>query len=237
MGAKKIKQIKADLGVEQGVSSISTKIINWCYQVSHSRHADYVDIQRVTSPMLVSAADLGDKTEIIAANVLHSLTINFSSNGSMDISLEDTFVHGVVGVLLESVFQPEPLLSYQWANGQLGVKRKRDASKLKPDFIVFGTPTSRKFNVGVAEVKPPGCANLSNDGESDLVKLGREMQYMLNQLINDCVQNPVVGGTLLQGCNINLQTQLKLSSHIYGLCYGHPKTLTILSLWNTPSYI
>ena len=40
--------------------------------------------------------------------------VNFASNVVMDVSLEDTYAHGMVGVLLESVFQSEPVLRFQW---------------------------------------------------------------------------------------------------------------------------
>ncbi|KAJ8658659.1 hypothetical protein O0I10_005699 [Lichtheimia ornata] len=103
-GQRIIKQVKVDLGIEQGISPISPNTIAWCHEVSRSRHADYADIQRTTSSMLVSAAESRSQGELIAANVLHHLGINFA-NQVMDISMEDTYVHGVVGVLLEAVFQ------------------------------------------------------------------------------------------------------------------------------------
>lgn len=59
-----------------------------------------------------------------------------------------------------------------------------------------------KYDIAVSEVKTPSKANGSNTGESDLVKIGKEMVWMLNALIREGVEEPVVCGVLLKGLNM-----------------------------------
>ncbi|KAI9260988.1 hypothetical protein EDC94DRAFT_133991 [Helicostylum pulchrum] len=98
----------------------------------------------------------------------------------MGLSVEGICVHGMISVLLEPVFQSEPLLSYQWVNDQLNVERSKNTLDFKPDFVVFASQSSRKFNIGVSEIKSPINATSNNEGESDLLNLGREMKQMFS---------------------------------------------------------
>ncbi|CDH49760.1 predicted protein [Lichtheimia corymbifera JMRC:FSU:9682] len=214
------KQIHADLEVGEGSTPINTTIYGWCAEVSQNAQADYFQIQLITSNILASAVSSQEEVQMIAANALHRLAINFSTSQHIDTSLEDTFAHGVIGIILESVFQAEPLLSYKWANGQLGAKRKREAATFKPDFIVFVTQSSKQFNVGAAEIKPPGKANSTNNGESDRVKLGHEMKAMLDDLISYGVESPVVGGISLEGCSMST----------YKMSLDHPQVYKLIQL-------
>ncbi|KAF7727399.1 hypothetical protein EC973_007563 [Apophysomyces ossiformis] len=80
-----------------------------------------------------------------------------------------------------------------WSNelseGERSVGGKRRASDqdnphFKPDFIVFTTHSRDRYDLAVSEVKPPSNATGNNVAESDLVKIGKEMAWMLNALIN-----------------------------------------------------
>ncbi|KAF7721466.1 hypothetical protein EC973_004645 [Apophysomyces ossiformis] len=164
--------INMDLQVAEGTMSLNSKIVNWSNELSEASttNANWFDIQDITIPFLEKARKGKDKLEIIAANVLHRLALNFS-NGSPEIKLEDSFVHSIVSVVFEAIFQADPLLSYQC----------RD-----------------RYDLAVSEVKPPSNAIGNNVTESDLVKIGKEMAWMLNALINKGVENPVVAGILLE---------------------------------------
>lgn len=85
------------------------------------------------------------------------------------------------------------------ANGSLGGKRKHDEDKnrFKPDYVVFLSQRSSRLDLACAEVKPP--ANTSTYPKSDLVKLGQEMKLMLNKMLKEGVEVPVVGGVLVSG--------------------------------------
>ena len=52
---------------------------------------------------------------------------------------------------------------------------------------------SKRFVVLVAEFEPPGGKDIM---ESDLVKIGNEMRFMVNRLVKLGVESPVVGGIL-----------------------------------------
>ena len=56
-----------------------------------------------------------------------------------------------------------------------------------------------RYDIAVSEVKPRSNANTNNVVESDLVKIGKEMKWMINNLIKRGTENPVVCGILLQG--------------------------------------
>ncbi|KAI7854488.1 hypothetical protein BDC45DRAFT_535502 [Circinella umbellata] len=150
--------------------------------------------------MTVEARQSQDKVETIAANLLHYLALNLS-NGAPNVQLEDSFVHHIVSVIFESVFQSDKLLKYQWANGKLDGKRKSgdDDNNFKADFVVFVSYRNDRYDIAVSEVKPRLNANTNNVVESDLVKIGKEMKWMINNLIKCGTENPVVWSILLQG--------------------------------------
>lgn len=68
-----------------------------------------------------------------------------------------------------------------------------------PDFVLFVEPLSlMNFELFFVEVKTRGKTSNSNS-ESDLIKLGKEMQIAINKLVFQRVKNPQVVGILIQG--------------------------------------
>ncbi|KAI8140361.1 hypothetical protein BJV82DRAFT_671789 [Fennellomyces sp. T-0311] len=110
---------------------------------------DYIGIPTITAAILRIAAVSKDQSELVAANILHGVGVKFASCKGIDLRLKGSYAHGIVAILLESIFQSEPLLSYQWANGRLGGKRKIADSCFKPDFVVYVTQSSNRYDVGV----------------------------------------------------------------------------------------
>ena len=55
----------------------------------------------------------------------------------------------------------------------------------------------------VGKVKPPHISS-TNQGESDLVKLGWMMRTMLDDLILMGIKDPPVGGVLVEGLNLRI---------------------------------
>lgn len=47
------------------------------------------------------------------------------------IKLEDSCVHAIISTILESVFQTDPIWSYQWANGYLNESTKKNRQRRK----------------------------------------------------------------------------------------------------------
>ncbi|KAG1439618.1 hypothetical protein G6F56_012234 [Rhizopus delemar] len=117
------------------------------------------------------------------------------SNRTPNIKLEDSYVHAIISIILESVFQPDPIWSYQWANGK------------------------ERYDLLISEVKPPSNAN-GNALESDIVKIRKQMAWMLNMLIRQGVSHPVVGGILLEG--------FKMTAYKMDLQY--PRTYRMIEL-------
>ena len=67
---------------------------------------------------------------------------------------------------------------------------------MKPDFVAF---VSTHHDLIVSEVKPPSSSNSFNTGEPDIVKLGRMMKMMINELLLEGIESALVGGVLVQG--------------------------------------
>ncbi|KAI7847469.1 hypothetical protein BDC45DRAFT_562282 [Circinella umbellata] len=198
------KKINEDLDIQGALVEINANIIAWSHALSKINVAttNWFDIQETTLPFLNDARANNNKIEMIAANTLHRLALNFCY-GAPDVKLEDSFVHNIVSVVFESVFHSDLLLSHQWANGCLAGTKRKVASSLgtlfKPDFVVFMQHRQDRYGLAVSEIKSPCNANSNNVIESDRVKMGREMKWMLNDLLKKGVHDPVVGGILLEG--------------------------------------
>jgi hypothetical protein len=94
------------------------------------------------------------------------------------------------------------------ANGQLGGKRKNEEdeqSHFKPDHAVFVKQRSLRLDLSCAEAKSP--VNTAIFPKSDLVKIGQEMKWMLNKIIREGVEMPVVGGVLATGFNMYIRSK------------------------------
>lgn len=93
----------------------------------------------------------------------------------------------------------------------------RGSSQYKPDFVVFLQHSKDRYDIGVPEIKPPSNSSSNNNGESDKVKIGKEMAWMLNLLVREGVEEPVVSGILVKGLTM-MTYKLDLSHHqIYRL--------------------
>lgn len=66
----------------------------------------------------------------------------------------------------------------------------------KPDFGIYVNGLSQRFEVVVGEFEAPKghC-----QGESDTIKIGKEMRTMINRLVTIGVEDPVVCGVLVSG--------------------------------------
>lgn len=77
----------------------------------------------------------------------------------------------------------------------------------KPDFGIYVNGLSQRFEVVVGEFKAPKghC-----QGESDTIKIGKEMRTMINRLITIGVEDPVVCGVLVsKGCLSTYKMELR----------------------------
>lgn len=86
------------------------------------------------------------------------------------------------------------------------------SDQYKPDFVVFLQHSKDKYDIGVSKIKPPSNSSSNNNGESDKVKLGKEMAWMLNTLIREGVEKPVVCGILIKGMTMTTY-KMDLSHH------------------------
>jgi len=100
------------------------------------------------------------------------------------------------------------------ANGYL-----KDSDKFKPDYIVFVSHSQDRYDLAISEIKAPINKNCNNVTESDLVKTGKEMQWMLNSLIRRGVQDPVVCGIMLKGYTMSTYKMVLKYARVYRMIW------------------
>ncbi|CAO3610145.1 unnamed protein product [Mucor hiemalis] len=211
----KLKKTNDDLNKLEGKVNLPQTVNIWINKLLQecTLSTNWYDMQRLTVPFLTEAIKLDDNVLMIFSTIIYKITLNMS-NRTPNIKLEDSYVHAIISIILESVFQPDPIWSYQWANGYLN-----ESSIYKPDFLLFVNHSKERYNLLISEVKPPSNAN-GNATESDMVKLGKQMAWMLNMLIRQGVSHPVVGGILLEG--------FKMTTYKMDLQY--PRTYRMIEL-------
>ncbi|CAO3609692.1 unnamed protein product [Mucor fragilis] len=113
-------EIQDVLRNDDGNIELTTNILIWADKLSNASTTvtDWVKIQRITIGYLNASLENNNKYELIAANILHKLTLDFC-NRSPDMNLEDSFAHNIVSSIFEAVFESDALLSFQWTNGYL----------------------------------------------------------------------------------------------------------------------
>lgn len=78
------------------------------------------------------------------------------------------------------------------------MRQSPDSQIIMPDFVLYTESDTAIYELLFVEVKRR-ANNLNNDFESDLVKLGKEMQIALNKLIRKRVRNPRIIGLHVVG--------------------------------------
>lgn len=99
------------------------------------------------------------------------------------------------------------LIHFHRANGTLN-----GDSTFKPDFQVFSRIINIRCIAIVAEFKPK---SRNSAVESDLIKLGKQMKLVYNDLVEKGVPKPTVCGLLCQGENLNTYAMDMPSPYTY----------------------
>jgi hypothetical protein len=84
--------------------------------------------------MITDACESNNLLDIHTAQVLLTHVLPMFINGSPDYSIEDSYVHNYLSLLLTTVFGSDSLLHMKWANGRL---KNNDSKAYKPDFLVY----------------------------------------------------------------------------------------------------
>ncbi|ORX56916.1 hypothetical protein DM01DRAFT_299896 [Hesseltinella vesiculosa] len=168
--------------------------LEWCNDISLTPPKTWLQALSLSADCLTTATKNGNACDVQTAHTLVQILPMLVSRPP-DSSLEDSHVHNFVAPLIKTVFGEE--FQIFWANGSL-------SSDLKPDFLVSKEAASSKYNLVVGEVKRPN--HRSNQEESDLVKLGKELKVMYNQLVVQRVSSPVVCGILIDGFQLSTYT-------------------------------
>ncbi|CAO3664867.1 unnamed protein product [Rhizopus stolonifer] len=165
----------------------------WCLEVIEDPPNDLMSTLKLCSNFLCQATQQDNEVDL---HMAHSLTqlLPVLVAGSDDCSVEDSYVHHYLAPILQSIFGTNERFSVQWANGALN----RNVS-FKPDFQVSTRCINIKCIVVVAEFKPKSH---NSSVESDLVKLGKQMRLIYNDIVQKRTPEPKVCGLLCQGENL-----------------------------------
>ncbi|KAG1046714.1 hypothetical protein G6F43_010812 [Rhizopus delemar] len=136
--------------------------------------------------------------EKMAVMIAMSLVGGFFSHASKKESESNLIIETLRPFLNNCIIAPTKDTKYEWMTYRLVPTVGADTVMI-PDFVLWVEPhANRNFEVFFVEVKKQG--NFANGHlESDLVKLGKEMQLGLNKLLKRKVENPEVVGLLLEG--------------------------------------
>lgn len=110
-----------------------------------------------------------------------------------DCVFETTFVEQHLSPFMNVVFRR---LSVKLRLGETNINN--DPNSLLADYVGSYQATSGdKFDVLTCEVNPFNKAS-SSQAQSDFVKLGKEMKQMVDKLVDNGVESPVVVGVLVE---------------------------------------
>ncbi|KAG2217928.1 hypothetical protein INT45_012591 [Circinella minor] len=157
-----------------------TKSHVWCLEIAENPPDDLKSTLKLCTDFLIQATEQDNEVDLHMAHTL--------------IQLLPVFVAGSHAPILQSIYSTEKKFTVQWANGAL-----KEDSVFKPDFQVFSRIINIRCIVIVAEFKPK---SRNSAVESDLIKLGKQMKLMYNELVEKRVPTPTVCGLLCQGENL-----------------------------------
>ncbi|CAO0793525.1 unnamed protein product [Mucor circinelloides] len=167
------------LGISDKFILSSPETYGWCATCASRSYATWRDAQ-ATDMFVFTSIQLLVETQ---SNVLHQVLPMMKIVGYTGKRGENSFVHDLLGPLLNIVYSCNVNLNHCWAN----VNLSSEWPNYKPDFSVFVNGLSSRFIVLVAEFKPEEARQRQ---ESDLIKTGKQMKTMLNELIEIGVADP-----------------------------------------------
>ncbi|KAF7725667.1 hypothetical protein EC973_009474 [Apophysomyces ossiformis] len=193
-GQKLHDAVLASLDFDMYLPPPGAKSPGWCFDIAQRQPTNWHAAISFAHNCMSSVINEGNQVDIHVAHALGQyLPLFYAQAPPKDI--EDSYVHHYLAPILQSVFSSNGRFRIHWANTQM----KNDS--LKPDFMVTSTCVSFPLAIVVGEFKPPQFN--SNQNESDIVKIGKEMRGMLNDLVKKNTPNPVVCGVLVQGFAIS----------------------------------
>ncbi|KAL9541102.1 hypothetical protein MBANPS3_009311 [Mucor bainieri] len=188
----------------------------WCTGISNIRlllknpPTDWLSALTMASSLLTNATTAASKN-VIDIHTAHTLvqTLPMLVARSPLSKVEDSYVQQILSPMLQSIFHSDERFEVQWANAELA---SSGLKTYKPDFTVFTRVINVECVLLVSEFKP----TKSNSAvESDLVKLGRQMQSTYNDLVNDRLGNPTVCGIRSEGTRLTTYCMDMPSPNMY----------------------
>lgn len=107
------------------------------------------------------------------------------------------------------------------ANGRLSQENEANPGKFKPDYAAYCRIRNHRFDLTVAEFKPPN--GRAGSLISDKVKLGQQMKVMINKLIKHQVSHPVVGSILVEGNYTILKVKQSNKRNVFCFYFQYEK--------------
>ncbi|KAI7904908.1 uncharacterized protein BX663DRAFT_484271 [Cokeromyces recurvatus] len=219
----------------------------WCLEIAENPPDDLMSALKLCTDFLIQATKQDNEVDLHMAHTLTQLLSVFVAS-SHDSSVEDSYVHHYLAPILQSVYRTDKKFNVRWANGALN-----EDSIFKPDFQVSSRIINIRCIVIVTEFKPKSH---NSAVESGLIKLGKQMKLMYNNLIEKCcmvkktklnretqaqkrVPKPTVYGLISQGKNLNTYVMDMSSPYTYRMVKLSKTTLcrNIEELHLLPAFI
>ncbi|KAG2205501.1 hypothetical protein INT47_005875, partial [Mucor saturninus] len=178
----------------------------WCLEVAENPPYDLKSTLKSCTNFLIQATEQDNEVDLHMAHTLTQLLPVFVA-GSQDNSIEDSYVHHYLAPILQSIYSMDKKFTVRWSNGAL-----KEDTMFKPGFQVFSRVINIRCIIIVAEFK---AKSHNSAVESDLVKLGKQMKVMYNELVEKRIPKPTVCGLLCQGENLKTYVMDMTSSHTY----------------------
>ncbi|KAI9302392.1 hypothetical protein BJ944DRAFT_257157 [Cunninghamella echinulata] len=196
------------LSLDKYIPEKGKKAFDWCTDLANSPPDNWNTCLSTTATMLLEATESRNLIDTHTSHVLIQILPSFISGPPLS-RIEDTLIHHYIAPILQSIFTSDNRFDIEWANSELNSK---DSVIYKPDFIV--SCFTNRYKILVGEIKAP---NSSSTIESDLIKLGKQMKILYNQLVDKHIPDPIACGILIKGFNLSTYMLDLKSPNLYRL--------------------
>jgi hypothetical protein len=139
---------------------------------------------------------------VMFCNILYNLVAAFGT-WTDNISLKNAFTIQHLSPFIKEIFIRENITM------RLGKTRICHNHLLLSDYVgSYQAPTGHAYDVLTVEIKPPKKS-------SDLVKVGKEMKVMIDDLVDLGIETPTVAGALLEGFTMTTYTMQLVCEGVY----------------------
>ncbi|KAI9484090.1 MAG: hypothetical protein EXX96DRAFT_633064 [Benjaminiella poitrasii] len=188
--------ITRSLDVRNNYKSVDERVVTRCHRINKILQEDNLDENEYGNLLDEMMVRCGNQDEKVTVKLIASLLYTLLNNNSKKEPESNLIIETLRPFILNCIVFKTKGIKTEWMTYRM-VSEKGQV--MIPDFALSLDPlTVINFELFAAEVKKPG--NFFNGHlEADLVKLSKEMQLALDELIEKKVKNPEVVALLVEG--------------------------------------